>query len=49
MFLYRIPALNIYILEVNLPPALTIIKCEFCIYRFRMILSVNSDYLFKQR
>jgi hypothetical protein len=34
---------NIYI-----PSTLTIIKAVFCIYLFRMILSLNSDYFLKQ-
>jgi hypothetical protein len=31
------------------PPYLTITKSAFCIYVFRMILTVNSDYFLKQR
>jgi hypothetical protein len=30
-------------------PASTINKYSFCIYVFRMILTVNSDYFLKQR
>jgi hypothetical protein len=30
------------------PPATTVIHCLFCIYRFRMILTVNSDHFLKQ-
>jgi hypothetical protein len=25
------------------------VNCSFCIYEFRMILTVNSDYILKQR
>jgi hypothetical protein len=32
----------------NVPYALTISSCAFCIHGFRMILSVNSDYFLKQ-
>jgi hypothetical protein len=32
-----------------LPPSLKIRKSSFCIYLFRMILKLNSDYFLKQR
>jgi hypothetical protein len=35
--------------ELYVPPASTIDDSSFCIYVFRMFLSVNSDYFLKQR
>jgi hypothetical protein len=35
--------------ELYVPAALTISNWAFCIYVFRMILTVNSDYFLKQR
>jgi hypothetical protein len=36
-------------LQTNVPAASIISNSAFCIYVFRMILTVDSDYLLKQR
>jgi hypothetical protein len=30
------------------PPILTIINAAFCVYRFRIVVTVNGDYFLKQ-
>jgi hypothetical protein len=40
---------NKYFISFNVPAALTISNSSFCIYVFRMILRINSNYFLIQR